>query len=368
MALPANQTKVHFDAATDDPKQARAELAANVDLFNALNGHLGGIDIVAEALAIGEGLENNANTTLRVKKPVNSGLLRDGNGLALDFADLVVVTSIAGSDLIAVTLAGGASRVITRDNLIPATLPAQYGFGNEISNNGTDPVSDLDFGPGLWLSDDDTTILEAASGTRAIDAVFAEGGPGFRATADNLTGAKTFHLYVIGGAGKTDDYFASTSLTPTLPSGFTVKRRVFSLPWSGTAWELGSQRGNLFTKDARSLDDNTNNPGTLARTIGLGVPTGIVVDAIITHYGQNAGNVPGTFLATPLKVPDVAVSLSNFDIATSSNPNSGLWPQSVVKEIETDASGQIRVRASASNANTSQRVLTHAWRDRRGKS
>lgn len=36
MTLPAAATKVHLDASTDDPSQARAELVALIDKFNAL--------------------------------------------------------------------------------------------------------------------------------------------------------------------------------------------------------------------------------------------------------------------------------------------------------------------------------------------
>ncbi len=40
MTWPAVQTKVRLDAAADDPKLARSELATNVDLFNQLQAHV----------------------------------------------------------------------------------------------------------------------------------------------------------------------------------------------------------------------------------------------------------------------------------------------------------------------------------------
>lgn len=39
--LPANTTKANFDAGTDDPKQARSELATNADIQNSLKNALG---------------------------------------------------------------------------------------------------------------------------------------------------------------------------------------------------------------------------------------------------------------------------------------------------------------------------------------
>lgn len=61
MALPSDATKVYLDSSTDDPKQARGELADLVDKFNSLKGVLGnGVE-----LDIGEGLQSSSGT-LRV--------------------------------------------------------------------------------------------------------------------------------------------------------------------------------------------------------------------------------------------------------------------------------------------------------------
>ena len=58
MALPSDATKNHLDSATDDPKQARGELADLVDKFNSLKGALG--DMVE--LDRGEGLTTDTGT------------------------------------------------------------------------------------------------------------------------------------------------------------------------------------------------------------------------------------------------------------------------------------------------------------------
>jgi len=58
MALPSDATKVHLDSSTDDPKQARGELADLVDKFNSLKGVLG--DMVE--LDRGQGLTDSSGT------------------------------------------------------------------------------------------------------------------------------------------------------------------------------------------------------------------------------------------------------------------------------------------------------------------
>lgn len=66
MTLPAPATKVYLDAGTDDPKQARTELADHIDKFNALLTHLGLSIITSEPLGVGANLENSGGN-LRVK-------------------------------------------------------------------------------------------------------------------------------------------------------------------------------------------------------------------------------------------------------------------------------------------------------------
>lgn len=58
MALPSDATKVHLDASTDDPKQARGELVSLVDKFNSLKGALGNI----VELDTGEGITASSGT------------------------------------------------------------------------------------------------------------------------------------------------------------------------------------------------------------------------------------------------------------------------------------------------------------------
>lgn len=66
MALPSDATKAHLDSSTDDPKQARAELASLVDKFNSLKSVLGnGVE-----LDVGQGLLSSGGT---LKVDISSG-------------------------------------------------------------------------------------------------------------------------------------------------------------------------------------------------------------------------------------------------------------------------------------------------------
>ena len=61
MALPPLPTKVNLDSQDDDPKNARGELATNVDRAVALQGALGAL----ATLSVGDGLQMSG-TNLKV--------------------------------------------------------------------------------------------------------------------------------------------------------------------------------------------------------------------------------------------------------------------------------------------------------------
>lgn len=66
MSLPADATKTHLDAGTDDPAQARIELAALIDKFNSLLAHLAGSTLTSgSSVAAATGGLEVSGTSLR---------------------------------------------------------------------------------------------------------------------------------------------------------------------------------------------------------------------------------------------------------------------------------------------------------------
>ena len=76
MTLPTAATKVHLDAATDDPKQARAELASLVDKFNDTLTHLNLSAITSTPYAVGNGLAVSSSNIV-VQPNTSNGSLVD---------------------------------------------------------------------------------------------------------------------------------------------------------------------------------------------------------------------------------------------------------------------------------------------------
>ena len=114
MALGSVMTKADFDAQTDDPKLAFTELAANVDIYNALQALLfaaaglgvtgdgvkdDGAGNLAVALATDAGLEF-ATKLLKVKLQTDSGLERVAAGLKVDINGLTTATPDTAADFL----------------------------------------------------------------------------------------------------------------------------------------------------------------------------------------------------------------------------------------------------------------------------
>ena len=105
MTFPANATKVHMDAGTDDPAQARVELADLVDKFNTLLAHfpsfsqtLVGRSTAALArtdLAVGWTIIANANVSNAASLDIIN-LTADFRAYKLVFDDMLPITDAVG--------------------------------------------------------------------------------------------------------------------------------------------------------------------------------------------------------------------------------------------------------------------------------
>lgn len=268
---------------------------------------------------------------------------------------------------------GSAGQVLTISSGVPAwvdaPLPRSYLAGFKIANNGVDAVNDLDFAAGSCRDDTNTDNMIGAALTKRADATWAVGNnQGMLDTG--VVGNNTYHLFVIK---RTDtgvvDYLMSLSPTaPTMPTNYTLKRRIGSLIRSAGQWIRFIQRGDRFDLDAAVTDVSAVNPGTSAVTRTLSVPTGVVVDALVLAGAHVVGGtVAVAVLLTPLDIADTAptVSISNFHGGNAAASNT--FHGSMTQPIRTNTSAQIRSRLSNSTANVTLVVTTHGWVDTRGR-
>lgn len=246
--------------------------------------------------------------------------------------------------------------------LIRGSAPAIL-VGGLASNNATDATNDVDTSP-LHVADDTGLLPLKSSQTivKQIDVEFAGyttpgTASGGRDPADNLTGAKWFNRWAVGGFGKPTDIFLSTSLTPTLPTGYTRKKLLPApIYWNGSQIvAFTHQPGNkvIWTVPHTSLSVGTWD--TTARLATLLTPLGRKVDAIIT-----ASFIPGAGTGYG-RVEDPATTSAavtvNSGMLASVN---GSFNGSGTAVVMTNTSSQVRHIANVAGTGT---IRTLGWID-----
>lgn len=223
-------------------------------------------------------------------------------------------------------------------------------------------------------STDATTIVLAASVTKTLQTSGAwtagTGNNGLDTGA--RTASNTYHVFVISNAaGTLTDVIVSLSATsPTMPTGYTLKRRVASVV-VGSANTIFDyvQYGDTFLWLSPFLDVNATNPGTAAVTRSLSAPTGVVVEAIMGVALINANataDMPASVYISALALTDNAAAqaqyMSVLSYVTQANAQVG-----ALVRCFTNTSAQVRSRLQISAAGTILLIGTHGWVDARGK-
>lgn len=244
-----------------------------------------------------------------------------------------------------------------------STPSSGYLFGLGLANNVTDITNDIDIATGSAINSTNTTLMSLASGlTKRLDAAWAVGTNQGGLDTGSI-GNNTYHVFLImrPDTGVVDALFSLSATAPTLPTNYTLFRRIGSFRRTAGSIRRFLQDGDRFIFYSPVEDAAVTNlvaaPGT---TFTLGsIPTGIQVVALITASMSNAAtNRNG--LVTALDQSDDAPG------------NSGqIWMQvsnqlvAAALQIRTNTSGQIRARSDIDN--TTFRVTTTGYIDTRGR-
>jgi hypothetical protein len=168
-----------------------------------------------------------------------------------------------------------------------------------------------------------------------------------------------YHVYLIKrtDSGLVDVLFSLSASAPTLPSGYTLSRRIGAMKTDGSSHWIGFvQRGDKFLWTAVVTDVSAVTPASGAtNTVTITVPTGLVVEAILSASTSWAG---GT--TTVLGIYDTSLT----GIAAQVFSLSGLAASYV--QVFTNASAQIKTVLTYGTA-TTYSVVTTGWIDRRGR-
>jgi hypothetical protein len=247
--------------------------------------------------------------------------------------------------------------------------PAGYAMPGQLSGltmsvNGGNAFC-LDVAPGGATSDDNTTpMLLAATWTKNLTAVFGAGnGTTFGGMDTGSVAANTwYHVWLIlNPTGNVADLLFSLSATaPTLPAGYTKKRRIGSIKTNASSQITPfSQYGDQFLLGTTTAWNEYNGAG-LATSLSLTglqfVPSGVKVEAILHLVCTNASSCNVLLMS-----PDSAVT--GFGAWTIQVPPGSFGGGQ--HHIRTNTSAQFLIGATV--AGTALYCTTMGWFDNRGK-
>lgn len=292
------------------------------------------------------------------------------NGTSLILPQGRSVLTAAGDVALMVSEGSGNWRcyTYTKTATDTARFPAGHLFGLTLSNNATDATNDIDIAAGSTI--DGTSVENMVLGsalTKRLDATWAVGTGNGGLDTGSIANA-TYHIWLIkrSDTGVVDALFSTSASSPTMPTNYDYKRRIGSIIRSGGAIVAFVQRGDTFIRDVVSVQNNTS-PGTSAVTITLVVPTGIVVDALITvSLESGANNALTHVLVTSLDQTDTTPSSSAYDLRLrddNASTTSGGSGSDMIRK--TNTSGQVRFRQDT--ATTDVYIATRGWMDTRGR-
>jgi len=257
----------------------------------------------------------------------------------------------------------GATAQLATTTYVPASSKGAL-WGLTLSNNGTTPNTDIDIAAGQCVDDTGSDLMVYAGGTKRLSSAWAVGS-GFGASdTGTIPTSGTLHIFIIKRVDTgVVDAFCSTSLNPTLPASYTLKRRIGSLITDSSAHMIGFvQHGDEFLVKDPVMDINATDTSTAA-TRTLTVPTGVTVKALLNAFIAST-NPAATYISS-LDVNDDAPSTTATIIPNvGSDTGTGTRSISVQVQVWTNTSGQVRTRSAAS---TTLRISTMGWVDNRGR-
>lgn len=321
-----------------------------------------------------DGLTNKAS-------PVGSDelIIWDVAGTAIKKATVSSIATSAGVSSIATNT--GAFTLNSAHCLTNATNDLQvnlncfqgYLSGLTISNDATSDITNeiaIAAGSAVDTTNASVMVLSSALTRKSLNAAWAVGSTAGCRDTGAISNATWFVWLIQRPDTGVVDVLCSLSVSaPTMPTNYTLKRRIGAIIRASAAIVLFVQDGNQFSLNTPITEANGTNPAnTSAFTITL---TGVPIGLRVKMFGSAANNATGAvtnLLFSDLSVADTAPSNSISTIgATPISVGATAGVVAAQLSVFTNASGQIRGRVSFRDANTFYYLSTMGWIDTRGQ-
>lgn len=271
-------------------------------------------------------------------------------------------TTPASDDVFVIedSAASNAKKKIKYSNINPG-MPKNYIDGGVISNNSVDVTNDLDISAVECRSDDDSEDIVVSALTKRIDATFVAGtNQGFLDTGTIGASEDLIYIYAIKNpsSGATDLLASKSPTAPTMPSGFTKKRRLGGRRWDGAAWALFSSFGDgrvvdVWYQKSDDADHNVLSAGTQTAFTDVDcgdggaevIPTGGFFAYLAIHNRSNSV----TSVASYIRRNGDTGAVDQGNIAAYNEPTNATPRHSTMGEIYVDSDGIFEYATIASS-------------------
>lgn len=284
-----------------------------------------------------------------------------------ELAAIIGITIPAGSAA-AGTLTGNTLAA----NIINSSLAMRGGIaGLTLSNNAT--ATKLDVAAGICKdSTNAVSITLAAAITAGL--IQTSGAWAAGSTQNKLdTGARAnstwYHVWAImkDSDNSGDFLFSLSASAPTMPAGYTYKRRIGSVLTDGSGNITAfSQNGDEFlwpvTVNAGPAGNSNNSTASL---ITLAVPTGLKVNAMFRGSYYQSLLLDGLLFTSPDETDQVPAGSGVGGFASLVADNTAARTGQF--SIRTDTSGRVRIRTEINQGGSYISLRVYGWMDTRGR-
>lgn len=329
--------------ATAAANSAIAAAAAQVALANAAATNAANSATNAGAILSGASLKQNNLSDLYDIADALTNLGAAASGVNSDITALNALTTINGGGLpIRGYLAG---------------CQMAYVSGTSIS-----------VAPGSAATSDNSLIMTLGSTiTKTTGAWVVGNGNGMLDTGSLPSGVATwFHIFLIlkPSTGTVDVLMSLSATNPTMPAGYTKKRRIGSINWLSTnAVESFSQNGDEFLFSTPHTDLSALSITTTASTAVISTPSGVKANCLSFLMASNTAATITRVLASSLDANDMAPSVALTSILTGYVSGSGYGS---AVSIRANTSSSIRLRTDQASGVTVW-LTTFGYIDTRGR-
>lgn len=290
--------------------------------------------------------------------------LSDVDDAVIAFTNIKQTATTTSTGVVELATPAEALAASDTDRAVPPYalwLPPGFLYGCTLSNNTTDAVNDIDIAAGKARSSVDTDNIYLASAlTKRLDATWAVGtNQGGLDTGSIANGIYHVHLIKRVDTNVVDVLFSTSFASPTLPTNYTVSRRIGSFVRSSGSILPFIQEGDFF-RYKTPIKDCDIDLGPSYVDVSLTVPTGLRVMAILNVTGYNATSDTGV----NIKTPDASDGVPSVSLVPGAVLGHNL-PAAGQMRILTDTSG--RVSASFNRSTSALRIFTVGYEDSRGR-